>query len=148
MDKAEVQSILEGIAKRKQAEQRDTHYRCDVCGRHMSELTPFGGRGDPLVGDFTGEKLAKRLRLDFSCPDEIKEAMRKAEKEGWEFNSLESLLAHFSEEEGKKLEEIYDEWADRYEQFSKSWECRDCILLGALEYFEKRSQRYQEDGNE
>jgi len=121
--------------------------RCDVCGRQMSELTPFGGPGDPLPGDFTGEKLVKTFRLDCPYPDEIEEAMRKAKKEGWEFNSLESLLAHFSEEESKKLEEIYDKWADRYEQFSKSWECRDCIVLGDLEYFEKRSQRYQGHGN-
>jgi hypothetical protein len=25
--------------------------RCQVCGRHMNELTPFGGPGDPLVRD-------------------------------------------------------------------------------------------------
>jgi hypothetical protein len=24
--------------------------RCDCCGRHISELKPYGGPGDPLVG--------------------------------------------------------------------------------------------------
>lgn len=32
---------------------------CDRCGRTMAELPPFGGPGDPLVGDFTGMKLIK-----------------------------------------------------------------------------------------
>ena len=36
--------------------------RCDCCGRHISELTPFGKAGDPLVGDFDGELLIKKLR--------------------------------------------------------------------------------------
>ena len=34
--------------------------RCDCCGRHISELTPFGKAGDPLVGDFDGELLVKK----------------------------------------------------------------------------------------
>jgi hypothetical protein len=36
--------------------------KCEVCGRHMSQLDPFGGPGDPLVGDFSGELLVKRYR--------------------------------------------------------------------------------------
>ena len=52
--------------------------RCEVCGRHISELTPFGGPGDPLVGDFSGEKLVKTFRIDFPYPDEIEEVMRRA----------------------------------------------------------------------
>jgi hypothetical protein len=26
--------------------------RCECCGKHISELKPFGKAGDPLVGDF------------------------------------------------------------------------------------------------
>ena len=36
--------------------------RCECCGTHMSELKPFGGSGDPLVGDFTGALLVKKFR--------------------------------------------------------------------------------------
>jgi hypothetical protein len=36
--------------------------RCEVCGRHMSELRPFGGPGDPLLGDFSGELFVKNYR--------------------------------------------------------------------------------------
>ncbi len=37
---------------------------CQLCGRHIDELEAFGGAGDPLVGDFTGEKLVKHWRED------------------------------------------------------------------------------------
>jgi hypothetical protein len=44
----------------------DDHARSDVrcffCGRDVSELPPFGGLGDPLMGDFTGAKLVKHWR--------------------------------------------------------------------------------------
>ena len=28
---------------------------CTCCGRHISELKPFGKAGDPLIGDFDGD---------------------------------------------------------------------------------------------
>ena len=36
--------------------------RCNGCGRHIRELKPFGGPGDPLVGDFSGAFLMKHFR--------------------------------------------------------------------------------------
>ena len=36
--------------------------KCQVCGRSLEELKPFGKAGDPLVGDFDGELLVKRWR--------------------------------------------------------------------------------------
>ena len=42
--------------------------RCDCCGRHVRELKPFGGPGDPLVGDFTGKYLVKHYR-PLCCED-------------------------------------------------------------------------------
>lgn len=38
--------------------------RCEVCGRDITELKPFGGPGDPLIGDFSGELLVKRWRSE------------------------------------------------------------------------------------
>jgi hypothetical protein len=36
--------------------------RCEGCGRHVSEIKPFGRPGDPLVGDFSGALLVKHFR--------------------------------------------------------------------------------------
>jgi hypothetical protein len=36
--------------------------RCEVCQRHVDDLNPFGGPGDPLVGNFTGAQLVKHYR--------------------------------------------------------------------------------------
>ena len=41
--------------------------RCECCGKHVSELKPFGGPGDPLVGDFNGALLVKTFRDNGGC---------------------------------------------------------------------------------
>jgi hypothetical protein len=151
--------------------------RCQVCGRHMSELTPFGGPGDPVVGDFTGELLVKIFRWDFP-PDveaekaweEAAEAWKEAGNPGdepdlviWDERRigkipLENKEAY--EKSGAEQDKWYLSWfIDRYGEekgkrmfhynsmspcTSKSWECRDCIVLDDDEYFEKLNQRYQE----
>ena len=38
---------------------------CDICGRHVRNLDPYGGPGDPLIGDFSGAKLVKSFREEF-----------------------------------------------------------------------------------
>jgi hypothetical protein len=120
--------------------------RCDVCGRHISELKPFGCPGDPLVGDFSGKLLIKNFRPDFPLPDEIREVNKRAKKEEGirsqdDFDSW--YIANYSEDERKRLNEIFEEWEEMgLHQFSKSWECRDCIVLDLDEYFEKLNQRY------
>ena len=43
--------------------------KCQRCGKHVDELKPFGGPGDPLVGDFTGAKLVKTFRP--GCEDKM-----------------------------------------------------------------------------
>ena len=119
--------------------------RCEVCGRHMSELEPFGGPGDPLVGDFSGELLVKTFRPDFPLPDEIREVNKRAKKE----ESIRSkddfqswLIANYGEAGRKRLDEIYEAWQEAgFNQVGKSWECRDCIILDNDEYFEKLEQR-------
>jgi len=54
--------------------------RCEVCGRHLSELKPFGGPGDPLVGDFSGELLLKTFRWDWPPDVEAEQAWDEAMK--------------------------------------------------------------------
>ena len=36
--------------------------RCECCLRHISEIKAFGGKGDPVRGDFSGAKLVKNFR--------------------------------------------------------------------------------------
>ena len=38
--------------------------KCECCGKHIKDLKPFGGHGDPLVGDFKGALLVKTFRED------------------------------------------------------------------------------------
>ena len=119
--------------------------RCKVCGRHLSELTPFGGPGDPLVGDFSGELLVKKFRPDGPFDLEAEEAWEKAQKvTNDEDDPLPWFIANYGEEKGKRLY-----WAGQlHGSIGKSWECRDCALLDEDEYFEKLRQRYQEHRNE
>lgn len=42
-----------------------TSGRCECCGKHVTELKPFGKAGDPLVGDFNGAFLVKFFRCQF-----------------------------------------------------------------------------------
>jgi hypothetical protein len=118
--------------------------RCEVCGRHLSELTPFVG--------LTGEVLVKNFRPDFPLPDEIREVNKRAKKEESirskdDFDSW--YIANYSEDERKRLYEILEEWREMgCDQVGKSWECRDCFVLDDDEYFERREQRYEEHANE
>lgn len=153
--------------------------RCQVCGRHMNELTPFGGPGDPLVGDFTGELLVKTFRWDFPPDVEAEkawdEAVEACEEAGKSRDRLENLLTwdeegfghippenvetyrKLAEEEKKwflswfidRYGEEKGEWIYSYDEYSpgssKSWECRDCIVLNEDEYFQKREQTWEKE---
>jgi len=87
--------------------------RCECCGRHVSELKPFEGPGDPLVGDFKGALLVKTWR---------------------------TMTVQLTEEQLRELRQKHgDEAAEAHEQLQNtieaSWECRDCIILSGDEYF-------------
>ena len=131
--------------------------RCSVCGRHMSELKPFGGPGDPLVGDFNGELLVKRWRAEGPYDEEGEKAGKEYEKENplrvkfeqpiadgvshVEYEDREDPISwfinKFGEEKGKRLY-----YGGMLSSSSRpSWECRDCFILDEDEYFEKLEQR-------
>jgi hypothetical protein len=65
---------------------RNQNWWCDCCLKHISELKPFGGPGDPLSEDYTGAYLVKRDRIGKSleCRDCIilsgQEYAKRAEK--------------------------------------------------------------------
>ena len=122
--------------------------RCQVCGRHISELSPFGGSGDPLAGGFSGELLVKSFRPAGPYDEEVQKAWKEAVKATKGAPESDDLLPWFieryGEEKGKRLY-----WGEQaYGSIGASWECRDCFVLDHDEYFEKLRQRYQEHGNE
>jgi len=109
--------------------------RCECCGRHVSELKPFGGAGDPLVGDFKGATLVKTFRR--MAPPGI---------HSYEVDDLLDEEGHLDE---KKFIEKYskEDLEDFYfaEQLmgtvEASWECRDCIILEGEEFYNKRDEK-------
>ena len=110
--------------------------RCDCCGRHISELKPFGGPGDPLVGDFTGAFLVKGYRNLGFYNEEGDKAQKEAAKcyiaDGFG-NIYDWMIYKYGIEKG---EDLY--YANEgYNQYGSSWECRDCMVLDMKEYFKK-----------
>ena len=95
--------------------------RCDCCGRHISELKPFGTAGDPLVGDFDGALLIQRLGpmgpYDRDSEAAWAEAMKYLADTGdKDSDPLEWMIQKYGKEKG---EQIY--WADQaYSQVGSS----------------------------
>jgi len=118
--------------------------RCQVCGKHINELKPFGGPGDPLVGDLSGEFLVKRWRSAglYDAADE--KAWQEAEKSVRDPKDiLPWLISKYGE---KKAFDIYFS-CQAYGMIGPSWECRDCIVLRDDEYFEAIDRRLKESTN-
>ncbi len=110
--------------------------RCECCGRHVSELKPFGGAGDPLVGDFKGASLIKTFRA--MAPRGL---LNKFDISKCLDNSGFLKEELFIEKYGNDaLEEFWI--ADQMEStVGASWECRDCAILGEVDYFKKLEER-------
>jgi hypothetical protein len=114
---------------------------CNCCGRHINEVKPFGGPDDPLVGDFSGARLVKIFR-PFAPYDEeagraFEEAKSRYKEEGFK-DEFDYLIQKHGAEEGERLSGIIES----YSMYGSSWECRDCIVLGEDEWFEKYDQRH------
>lgn len=118
--------------------------KCDVCKRHISELKPFGGVGDPLVGKFNGVLLLKGFRrfapYNEKAENAVAEAINRYADDGYK-DPLEWMKSKFGKKEGEKL--YY--WSEAYHQNFASWECRECCSLDTNEYFEIISRRSSKD---
>lgn len=106
--------------------------KCQGCGIGISELVSFGKAGDPLVGDFDGQKLVKTFRgmaEEGSCPELDKILIEQdrlvALNGGVWCGEIETTLEQTF---GKKMVDN----AYSYDQLcctvGASWECRDCII--------------------
>ena len=118
--------------------------RCMCCGRHLSELTPFGGPGDPVRGDFSGALLIKYCRPTGPYDEEAvkahKEALECHEADGYD-DHIEWMKAKYGEEEGFHLYITDVAW----NTYTTSWECRDCVILPDSEYFARLYEGYREE---
>ncbi len=131
--------------------------RCEVCGRHITELEPFGGSGAvnrDLLGrnwrhmgpyDAKAERAWAEYQKENSPLAKIEQPIAgevsRAECDQVE-DPLQWFVNKFGDEEGQRLF-----WSvEAYAFICASWECRDCFLLGDDEYLEKIKQRPQERG--
>ena len=114
--------------------------RCEVCGRHMSELAPFGGPGDPGEDDFAGELLVITSRPSIPYNEEAEKALKEVDEtlkaESESADCLPWLIDKYGEKRGK---DFYF-YGSAY-SIGTSWECRDCIVLDEDEYFKTLRKR-------
>lgn len=100
--------------------------KCHICGVDVEDLLPFGGPGDPLIGDFTGQKLVKTYRALYEGPE-----IGKYEQILDEYTHIDFWRDNIEELEKKYGVEEVDR-AITYDQLKNtigsSWECRDCII--------------------
>lgn len=113
---------------------------CECCGKSISELKPFGGPGDPLAGDFTGEYLVKTYRPNLPINADFEIAYEEAER-CYKNEGFESPYDWITHKHDKKVAEKISEYFQGQGDWSSS-ECRDCILLDDNEYHLKMSQNW------
>ena len=115
--------------------------KCEVCGKTLDELKPFGKAGDPLVGDLDGALLVKTFRrmapLDKEVDQIIEEFCGGCKTQKDYDKAQEMMVKRYGEE---KTDDIVG-YAQLMSTVSASWECRDCICLDSDEYFEKLRER-------
>jgi hypothetical protein len=103
---------------------------CECCGRHISQLKPYGGAGDPLEGDFTGCSLVKVYRRYGPYDEEAERAYLEASKH-------EDPCAWMKKQYGKEKTDSLLYSLQLYGLVGSSWECRDCAILDTDEYHER-----------
>jgi hypothetical protein len=105
--------------------------RCECCRRHIDELKPYGGPGDPLVGDFTGQLLVKTHHYDFpECknPYDLSGCLTKTG-----LIDKQKFIEKYSKEDLILFYEI-----ESMNIISAYWLCRDCILIEDRDEFCKK----------
>jgi hypothetical protein len=121
--------------------------RCQCCGRHLDELTPFGKMGDPIMADFEGALLVRRLRPLTPPPVEHvriwKEFYGNCNTDPDRRKARRMLV----KKHGKQKAYILDQYHSRPPTARRlwfNWECYDCIVLDDSEYLEKRGNELDE----
>jgi hypothetical protein len=107
---------------------------CECCGRHICQLEPYGGPGDPLKGDFTGCSLVKNYRRSGPYDEEAERAYLEASKHN---DPRSWMIERYGEEKADSLLDSLQLCG----LVGASWECRDCAILDMNEYRERVSSR-------
>jgi len=123
---------------KKESDATRSNIRCDCCNRLVEELKPFVGPGDPLIGDFTGRRLVKVWRYDFSEPEIPSDYFDCLTKNG------EIDEQKFREKYGREKYEQTCEFLARMSIVSSYWLCRDCILIEDRNEFCKKRDNCSE----
>lgn len=113
---------------------------CECCGKHISELKPYGKSGDLFFDDYNKEFLLKKFRRGGTYDEKAEKAVEKALNhyavEGYK-DPLEWMIKKYGKKEAEKL--YYRDMACN--QVGASWECKDCFFLNTDEYFKELDRR-------
>jgi hypothetical protein len=116
--------------------------RCECCGRHISELKPFGRARHPIFGDVEGALLVKQWRKLLPSdvkPQNVHGEMVVKGPTGTIFENGKKYLIEKSGDE--RAEEIRLYHFSGENKVGASWVCRDCACLDEEEYLERLRQR-------
>ena len=114
--------------------------RCMCCGRYLDELTPFGKMGDPILGDYEGALLVRRLRPMTPPPEEHLRIWKEFYGECNTDTDRRKARRMLVKEYGEQKAHILDQYHVRppiAKRLFFNWECYDCIVLDDSEYLEK-----------
>lgn len=100
--------------------------KCQRCGKHISELKPFGKEGDPLVGNFDGALLVKTFRSLIEPTEELDKKYEDISNDlkEWTEQEIDFVIKKY----GENFFNEYNNYSEFTNQVGSSWECRDCII--------------------
>ena len=110
--------------------------RCECCGKHISQLKPFGKNNDADHSNYDGAYLLKTFRRNGPYYEQAELAIKEAEEQAPEENPRLWLMKKYGDGIGFGLYMA----AEAYSCVDRSWECKDCVVLSDDEFFEKRSE--------
>jgi hypothetical protein len=120
---------------------------CDCCGRHISEVKPFGKAGDPLVGDFKGALLITKCRsivpFDEQMDKIANKFLKNCKTKDECIRAEERLVEELGEKEAKRITIYYS----GYGMGEKFREYKDCAILDDKKFYDRMNQRFMQENN-
>ena len=110
--------------------------RCSYCGRHISELKPFGKAGDPLVGDFDGALLVKTYRNDAPYTGVIDEIYFEFFGDCFTDRDFQNAYEKLVKRYGEKKARYLINWSQLSGHIGSGWQCRECACMDDYEFHE------------
>ncbi|MGO9017767.1 MAG: hypothetical protein ACLQVJ_05370 [Syntrophobacteraceae bacterium] len=111
--------------------------RCDCCGRHLSELKPYGKAGDPLVGDFENALLVKTWVAECGPYEDLDNLLEEYFGDCKNEEDANQAKAIIIEKYGEKKMEDLDFYMMLRGSVHSVRLCRDCVILDKPELYER-----------